>query len=167
MSILELCFAETAAVFNENNLGKRIVYYNPQTGKYSPGYGILKELNVDVYHCSRLSCDTRAPNMQWCGGCNNRVYCSKECQVDDWKSHKREYCNNDEAYKSSKFSCAKIEFGNKFEYISMSNYVLRLFLVDNINDSVSFEDFIKLDKVKPEPRRPSTAHTMMSMSSSY
>lgn len=56
MSILDLAIAETAAVLNSNNIGKRIIYYNPQTGKYSPGYGILKDLNVDVYVCSRSSC---------------------------------------------------------------------------------------------------------------
>lgn len=167
MSILDMCLAETAAVFNRDNIGKRIVYYNPQTGKYSPGYGILEELDVDVYHCSRWSCHTRAPDMQWCGKCGNRVYCSKECQVDDWKSHKREYCNNGDHTKSSRFPCAQIRFENKVEYISMGNYVLKLFLVDNINKDVSFADFIELDVVRPYFKPKSVASTMMSGPSSY
>lgn len=60
-----------------------------------------------------------------------------------------------------------IEFADSIEYINMNNYVLKLFLVESINANVTFEDFLNLDEVKPVPKKASTAHTMISMFSSY
>jgi len=44
-------------------------------------------------NCQRLEDDEKFLN---CGGCNkilSRKYCSRQCQIDDWKTHK-EVCKN-------------------------------------------------------------------------
>jgi len=164
MSVLDRALAETSAIFSPANIGKSIAFHHSQTNKYSPGYGILQELDVQVYHCSRLTCDVESPTMSWCGKCKNRVYCSKECQRKDWKYHKAEYCDDHECTKSTPFLCAKIQFEHEVRYVSMKNYVLKFFLVD---DTIPFDEFVKSDRARVENRKPSTAHTMLSMPASY
>lgn len=166
MSILEQALAETKAIFTPEHIGKSIAYHHPQTGQYSPGYGILQELNVSVYHCSRMTCNKKAPSMDWCSKCKNRVYCSKECQREDWIFHKRETCNDHEETKSTPFLCALIQFKDEVQYLSMANYVLKLFLVD---ETLPFEEFVKNDqeRVNREKSRPSTAHAMLPRQTIY
>ena len=38
-------------------------------------------------NCSSDPC--QEPSKQKCGGCNTAKYCSKDCQITDWKVHKR------------------------------------------------------------------------------
>ncbi|KAJ7652390.1 hypothetical protein DFH06DRAFT_1206016 [Mycena polygramma] len=42
--------------------------------------------------CSNLMCDVvqRASDFQRCAGCRNSCYCSRECQIADWKGDHRE-----------------------------------------------------------------------------
>jgi len=35
---------------------------------------------------------TKESKMKVCTKCNRYCYCPKECQVDDWKRHKRQEC---------------------------------------------------------------------------
>ncbi|KAG0234109.1 hypothetical protein B0O80DRAFT_437261 [Mortierella sp. GBAus27b] len=46
--------------------------------------------------CAARSCDkkeTTKNQFQRCGGCKKRFYCSRECQVEDWKKGHKSVCN--------------------------------------------------------------------------
>lgn len=158
-------------ILKQDNIGKKVIYYHPQTDKFSRGYAILEELNVELYTCSYVPCFNRAPEMQCCGKCKNRVYCSKECQVKDWTSHKLDFCYPDPEMRSKKSLYATIRFEpntkypSEIEYVFMKDYTLQLFLVDDVFESIashtgitfpvntSFEDLISLFKPIFEAKR--------------
>ena len=47
------------------------------------------------YQCSNINCpsDNKNKNLQRCSTCKLVYYCSRKCQVDDWKKHKKN-CNS-------------------------------------------------------------------------
>lgn len=38
------------------------------------------------------NCDAKSNNLLLCSRCQLIYYCSKECQLEDWKSHKKDCC---------------------------------------------------------------------------
>lgn len=128
-------------ILTYDNIGKKIIYYHPQTNSFSRGYAILEELNIELYTCSYVPCFNRAPEMQFCGKCKNRVYCSRECQINDWEGHKLTFCDADPETKSKRSSYAKIRFEPnlnypfqtnnipEIEYVFMKDYTLHCFLL--------------------------------------
>jgi len=39
--------------------------------------------------CSKFSCNNCGNNFKYCSNCKSVSYCCKECQVEDWRNHKK------------------------------------------------------------------------------
>jgi hypothetical protein len=44
---------------------------------------------MSLTKCGKLSCNNFGNDFKCCGQCKAISYCSKECQVEDWKVHKK------------------------------------------------------------------------------
>jgi hypothetical protein len=45
-------------------------------------------LNEVEYHCCFCKIQLQKKQVKKCGACKMAPYCSKECQIKDWKEHK-------------------------------------------------------------------------------
>jgi len=43
------------------------------------------------------NCNIKLSNPKFYGKCKIAIYCSKECQLNDWKNHKKQ-CKNEKKY---------------------------------------------------------------------
>jgi hypothetical protein len=55
--------------------------------KKSPKVKDILPVPVEIIYCSNDDCSN--PGISSCGKCNSVKYCSKECQITDWKMHKK------------------------------------------------------------------------------
>jgi len=60
---------------------------------YTPVIDWMKKNDLDYKkicgNCNKLEKSNKDSKLLKCGGCKIQYYCSKECQVKDWKEHKK------------------------------------------------------------------------------
>ena len=83
-------------------LAVRVEEWNSALETYCDNEGLAGERRIAVIAqhtasplapCANMACavhETRIKQFKCCSGCKSVAYCSKECQKDDWASHKGE-----------------------------------------------------------------------------
>ena len=59
---------------------------------YEPIYNRTEDPKICV------TCGVKRRRMKYCSGCKVATYCSKECQIKDWKAHKKR-CDPDDGFR--------------------------------------------------------------------
>ncbi len=75
-----------------NGKRARVLSFDARTGRYAVGLDDGKELSLKAECVARAGCAASGCGSEEassvCGRCEAVRYCSRECQVADWKAHK-------------------------------------------------------------------------------